>query len=459
MTDTSTPQSHERSVAALALLLWAQAAVLGLYFIADMLVAVQSQLAASFSEEAVQNMLVGTSLLRLIPLGLVALGMVRLAAPLVDAGARRWGHAAAVVRGLAVAALLGRHAFNLLSEDPGSLDPVLRMVPGVLLVLSSAVLLMAVRAGSQALGVRPARGLLFFAAGSLVLDLAGLVLLNPSVGPGRELLFSNNGVFSLLTDVRVALSLSAEAALVGLFFLLRAALRPGERPGSGWTGASRGLALYNWGLRGRIAVAVLSLAVPWFLSALSLYRLGDMAGGLIGLAALPCFALMMGGLGQYALRLEEPRARDPALVALGFIVVAGELLLSLSLSTFRGFDAREGSQPLLGTVVAGGVSSFALFFLLASFYRVATALHATELAGRAVAVGRLLAVSFLASATFAFFDSRLWLVRLLSFVAGLGLLVGVVHFLMLVGRVVERMRAGEAPAAPESAPPGMFARV
>lgn len=456
MTESTAPQSHERSIAALSLLLWAQAAALGLYFIADMLVAVQSQLAASISKEAIRNVLVGTSLVRLIPLGLIALGMVRLAVSLVDAGARRWGHAAAVVRGLAVAALLGRQSFYLLSEDPRSLDPVLGMVPGFLLILSTAVLLLAVRAGSQALGVRPVRGLLFFAAGSLALDLVGLFLLNPSVGPGRELMFSNNTVFRLLVDTRGALSLAAEAALLGLFFLLRSALRPGE--GSGWTAASRGLALYNWGLRSRIAVAVLVLAVPWFLSALSLYSLGDKAGGLIGLAALPCFALMVAGLCQYALRLEEPRARDHALVALGFIVVAGQLLLSLGLSAFRGFDAMELSQPMLGTAVAGGVSSFAVFFLLASFHRVATALNAPELAGTAFAVARMLVVSLLATVTFGFFDSQLWLVRLLSFVALLGLLVGVVRFLMLVGRVVERMRAGVAPAS-ESEQPGMFASV
>lgn len=452
MTDRSPPNSHERSIAALSLMLRAQLAVLGI----DVLSVLGRALLEVFSSDPagplIRTALSGVYLLVLIPHGITVWGLVRFVTSLEDADVRRWGYAAAVLTGLAIAGNLGMKALQLAEVDSRTLSPVIRMAPAVLWKVGPAALLMMLWKFGQVLQVRPPRGLLLSAASALGLTLVGSFALDPWIG--FDVYSSNFTLGSLLSDLRNGLFLLSQTALVGTVALTITALRsPPDASASdaAWEAAAGGLATYNWGLRGRIAVATLGLAASPFIVSMRSYALHQGFEGLIALAALACSGVMFVGLVRYALRVEEPLARDHAQVALGFILLAG-VMLGLNSLHWIGFPPT--SRPLLSPAVVGLLSVTAVVFLLASFHQVATTLREPELALAIFKVGRMLGVSVSATVLFQFADSEGDVVRFLSFAASVALLVSLVRFLLLLGQVAKRMRQGTAPA-PE---PSLFAR-
>ncbi|WP_164012299.1 hypothetical protein [Pyxidicoccus trucidator] len=455
--DRGTPPSHARAAAAMKLLLWAQVALLGLSTVSQVVRDLHSALGSSDSRESFRTAMTVLVMVNLVPMGVLAFGLPRFAAALADARVRPWGYVAGGLRGLGLVGVAGLQVLPLMGWNPMSVDAWVRMLPGLVLKLSFAALLLMGWLAGRALRAHHARGLLLFATGAWVVDLAGFFVLAPGSDLSRELMNSSSALASTVNNLRSAVSLTLQAAIAGLFFQLHTALvRPEDAPATSpsWTSAASGLSLYNWGLRGRIAVAILSVATPWLFSAFHMYGAGELLGGLIAMAALPCFMLMVAGLVRYSLRLEVPGAATHSQMALGFMLVAATLLLTNSLQSFRGFEHGPMSGPMLSTGVAGALSFVAVLFLLASFHHAATASQAAELARSAFQVGRLLAVSGGVAIPLVFFDTEQGVLRVLAAVAWLGALVGTVRFIVLVGRMAVHLRGG-ASSAPEA---NLFAR-
>lgn len=411
----TTPAPHPQSSAALRLLLWGELAVLVHQVL---LLPVQSLYAMSLRPEAqeLRTFVHGYGLLSLLPLILVAAGLVRFAAPL-DVTVRRWAWATVILLGLREAIYLVSMALPV-PEHGRSAGQV---AAGVLISLMAAGItlttLLAVWKGCLALGARAPRR--FFLA---IAGLAAVVLVGQQV---RLLVDLSPRAAASVGIALHGLTLATLALRAGAIFLARAALLSTQEThpeAAEWKAAAHGLTLWLWAAYGSLVAGALAIV------AIALTRLMNPVNLLLLLLALPV-SLMGVGLFHYARVPEASGARAPAQAAAGvlvFVFASVPSLLSPDLMRhLRRLDV--DGLPFIVQILIQGINLVGIAFFIQSLRRAVP-----SQAERTAHIGTVLLVSNGAGAVLRPFVEATGPLRILSFLVALVATVYAVRFLILV---------------------------
>jgi hypothetical protein len=363
----------------------------------------------------------------------LALGFVRLVSPLGDVWARRWGYAAALVLGVKAAWHLCLGVLVLQGVDPRPQGISIFLVSGLASAGSTTVMLAAVWRVGQVLTAGPPAGVLRFAAGAVALQW----VLYPVVYTRLSSLDSEGSRFQGMTGysaVLLVLSILLPILIAGALALTRAALLRTRAPsstGADWTSARDGLGLYSTSLVARIALIILTAALPPLLSKFGVDRAaGKQVQGFVLLAAPVLSGMMLVGLMRLACVPGLEGARGYVYASLTLLMISEQMVV-----------AALYDKQWIPSVVLPATS----VLLTGSFHRLARALNDQEAAQTARQVAFLLFVPASVSGVFRFFAPERGLTHLLTIVAVLCVLVGVVRFFFLLSGLRQRMAEAAAP--------------
>lgn len=363
----------------------------------------------------------------------LALGLVRLVSPLGDVWTRRWGYAAALVLGLKAGWHLYVGVLPLTGMDLRPQGFSTLLVAGLVSAASTTAMLITVWRAGQVLTASPPAGVLRFAAGAVVLEW----VLYPVLYARLSSLDSDGARFQGMfpySAVQLVLSILLPILIAGALALTREALLRARAPsnaGADWRSAGDGLGLYRTGLGARIALVILTAALPPLLSRFGVERrTGEQVQGLVLLAAPVLSGMMLVGLLRYACLPGLKGARGYVYASLTLFIPSEMAAMGLVYN-----DPWVPSMVLPATFL----------LLTGSFHRLARTLNEQEAAQTARQVAFLLFVPASVSGVFRLLAPEHGLTRLLTIVAALCVLVGVVRFFFLLGGLRQRMADAAAP--------------